>query len=524
LQQRPNEIATVFGKRQQTWTQFGDRVARFAGALRELGVREGERVAILALNSDRFLEYYYAVWWSGGAVNPMQHRWSAAEVARSLDDCDTRFLVVDDAFAGVVEELRRRSKSLRTVIHVGDTDAPEGMLSWDALLARTAPCEDAYRSGEDLAGVFYTGGTTGFPKAVMLSHTNLCSNAFSGALEFNRPEGGVPLLGAPMCHLAAGALMLGNMVLGYRFVIIASYTPQQVLQAVQSERVTAALLVPAMIQALVDYPSLRDYATDSLVDVIYGDTPISEGVMKRARAAFPNARFGQAYGMTELSSVAAVLPAAFDAPAGRAAGKAKSCVRATYAAQLRVVDPEDRELPLGTVGELCVRGPGVMQGYWNNPQLTREVLRNGWMHTGDAAWMDSDGFVYVLDRITDVIVTSGRNVYSTEVEGALSQHPAVAAAAVIGVPDRTLGQAVHAVVVLRPGQLVNEAALIAHAGKMIDEYKCPRSVEFRAHLPLTEAGKVMKTELRAAMAARSLAEPAMIRVVRRAAARGDWSE
>jgi acyl-CoA synthetase (AMP-forming)/AMP-acid ligase II len=496
LQQRPTEIATVFGKRRQTWTQFGDRVARVAGALRELGVRAGERVGILALNSDRYLEYYYAVWWFGGAVNPMQHRWSATEVARSLDDCDTRILVVDDAYTGIVEELRRRSKSLHTVIYVGDTDAPEGMLSWDELLARTDPCEDAYRSGEDLAGVFYTGGTTGFPKAVMLSHTNLCSNAFSGALEFNRPEGGVPLLGAPMCHLAAGALMFGTMVLGYRFVIIATYTPQQVLQAVQSERVTAALLVPAMIQALVDYPSLRDYDTDSLVDVIYGDTPICDSVMMRARAAFPNARFGQAYGMTEMSSVVAVLPAALDTRVSQAAGKVRSSGRATYSAQMRVVDPDDRELPLGSVGELCVRGPGVMQGYWNNPQLTRAVVRNGWMHTGDAAWMDADGFIYVMDRIADVIVTSGHNVYSTEVEGALSQHPAVAAAAVIGVPDRALGQAVHAVVVLRPDRQVSEAALIAHAGKLIDEYKCPRSVEFRTHLPLTEAGKVMKTELR----------------------------
>ena len=496
LQQRSLQQATVFGSRRQTWAEVGARVARFAGVLRGLGLSPGDRIGMMALNSDRYLEYYFGAWWAGCVVNPVNVRWSAAEVAYSLDDCDTTVLIVDDTFVPIVPELRKRSQALRTVVHLGAGAAPKGMLSWEQMVAQANPVEDAMRSGDDLAGVFYTGGTTGFPKGVMLSHTNLASNALTDVADGLVAPGGTGLMVAPMFHLAATALLLGNLVVGSRLVFLPAFTPQGVLGAIQTERVTSALLVPTMIQMVVDHPSLKDHDTSTLADVVYGASPISEGLMNRALAALPSARFTQAYGMTELSPCATFLAPWYHTAEGRSAGKIRSAGRAASACEVRITDPEDRELPRGTVGEVCVRGPGVMQGYWNKPELSAQALRGGWMHTGDAAYMDEDGFVFIVDRVKDMIVTGGENVYSVEVESALSQHVAVAAASVIGIPDDMWGEAVHAVIVLKPGQSVTAEELGAHARTLIAGYKCPRSVEFRDALPLTAAGKVQKTELR----------------------------
>lgn len=496
LQQRPNEIATICNGRRQTWAQFGQRVARFAGALREHGVRSGERVALMALNSDRYLEYYYAVWWGGGVVNPVNIRWSPTEVAYSLDDCETSILIVDDAFKPSIEPLRKLSKALRTVIYCGDGEAPVGTLSLDALISQATPADDAFRSGDDLAGVFYTGGTTGFPKGVMLTHTNLASNALSNATEQIVAPGGITLFAAPMFHLAAGALMLASMNFGNRCVFVPAFTPVGVLQTIQSERATQALLVPTMIQMLVDHPDRPNYDTSSLTGVLYGASPISEGVMRRALAAFPNARFTQAYGMTELSPCATILPPWYHSPEGQVAGKMRSGGRATYTTEVRIVDDSDDEVPRGTVGEVWVRGPGVMKGYWNKPELTQAALRGGWMHTGDAAYMDADGFVFVVDRMKDMIITGGENVYSAEVENAVAQHPAVAVCSVIGIPSDEWGEMVHATVVLKPGQSATADDILAHCKSLIAGYKCPRSVAFVDSLPLSGAGKVLKNKLR----------------------------
>ncbi len=496
VQQKPLAIATECGGRKQTWAEFAGRVTRLAGALRELGVATDDRVAMMALNSDRYLEYYYAVWWAGAVVNPVNIRWTPAEVAYSLDDCETAVLIVDDAFAPAVAELRRRCKALRTVIHCGSGEAPEGSLSLETLIAGAQPIDDAMRSGDDLAGIFYTGGTTGFPKGVMLTHTNLASNALSNVAEQIVHANGVTLFAAPMFHLANGASMLASMTFGNLTTFVPAFNPVGVLQAIQAQRVSQALLVPTMIQMLVDHPERPNYDTSSLRSVLYGASPISEGVMRRALAAFPNANFNQAYGMTELSPCATILPAWYHTAEGQKAGKMRSGGRATFTAEVRIVDVNDQEVPRHTVGEVCVRGPGVMKGYWNQPEMTRTALRGGWMHTGDAAYMDEDGFVFVVDRVKDMIVTGGENVYSAEVENAVAQHPAVAACAVIGIPSEQWGEAVHAAIVLKPGQSAGADDIMAHCRALIANYKCPRSVAFVEALPLSGAGKVLKTKLR----------------------------
>lgn len=493
VQQTPDQPSTVFGGRVRTFAQTADRVARFAGALRETGVRSGDRVAILALNSDRFAEFLLAVPWADAVSVPVNIRWSAAEIGYSLAECDARVLVVDDAFAPMVPALRDAHSGLETVIYCGDGTVPEGMSGYEDLIAGASPAADARRGGDDLAGIYYTGGTTGSPKGVMLSHANLLTSALGSAATGNFCEpGGWMLHAAPMFHLADGAALFAQTMTGGTHVMLPAFEPGAVLAALSEHRITSALLVPTMLGMIVHHPGAGDYDLSSVRHVIYGASPVSEPVLEAAMKLFPRAGFTQAYGMTELSPVATLLPPEDHADPVRR----RSAGRAAPHAEVRIVDETGDEVPRGTVGEVVCRGAHVMLGYWNQPEATARAVRDGWMHTGDGGYMDEAGYVYIVDRIKDMIVTGGENVYSVEVEKALAGHPAVQDCAVIGVPDDKLGERVHAVVVLSPGESVTAEDLREFCKRRIAGYKAPRSAEFTDALPLSGAGKVLKRELR----------------------------
>ena len=496
VQQNPERIATIFGERQHTYRQYADRVARLAGTLQRLGMARGDRVGMLAFNSDCYLEFYYGTWWGGGAVNPVNFRWSPAEVAYSLDDCETKILLVDDQFKASVPELRRLSKVLQTIIYTGDGDTPEGMLNYAQLITEAAPIPDAGCAGDDLAGVLYTGGTTGFPKGVMLSHDNLASNALAALAHDITHESGRALLIAPMFHIAAGVMMNAHAMAGGTFVIAPAFTPMATLEVIQQHRVTHAVLVPTMIQLAVDHPDAARFDLSSLEALAYGGSVISEAVLQRAMQRFPNAGFHQIYGMTELGPCATILSASDHRPQGDAPARLRSAGRACLITDVKVLDHDGQDVPIGEVGEVVVRGPGVMLGYWNKPDQTNAALRDGWMRTGDGGRMDADGYLFIVDRMKDMMVSGGENVYSAEVENAMARHPAVAACAVIGIPSDKWGEAVHAVVVLKANAIATPAELTEHCKQIIAGYKCPQSVEFRDSLPVTGAGKVLKTELR----------------------------
>jgi long-chain acyl-CoA synthetase len=371
------------------------------------------------------------------------------------------------------------------------------MVSFEDLIAHHAPIADVRRSGSDLAGVFYTGGTTGFPKGVMLSHGGMFSNALAGLAEGMVTEDCVMLHIAPMFHLADIFLINMGLVRGARHVILPTFEPLLALQTIQAETISEIGLVPLMLQLVVDHPRASEYALSSVRQVLYGAAPISETVLDRALKAMPAARFYQAFGQAEVSPVATILPPYFHTQQGRQRGKIRSGGRATFGVEVRIVDERDVELPRGQIGEIIVRGPNVMLGYWNKPAETLLALRGGWMHTGDGGRMDEDGFVFIVDRIKDMIVSGGENVYSAEVENALSHHPSIAACAVIGVPDKKWGERVHAVIVLRSGTTADADELIGHCKALIANYKCPRTMEFRETLPVSAAGKVLKAQLRA---------------------------
>ena len=493
VQQRPHETATVCAGRTRTHAESVDRIARLAAALQQLGVRDGERAAILSLNSDRYHEFLAATLWAGGVVVPVNVRWNVPEIADSLAEVDARVLVVDDTFTGCVDGLRVAHPRLQHVVHAGDGPPPDGMLGFEQLVEAHDPVEDARRGGDRLAGVFYTGGTTGRSKGVMLSHDNLLTSAMGGLATDHVPPDHVLLHAAPMFHAAAFSGWVRGGVVGGTQVMIPVFDPVAVLTAVQRHHVTDVLLVPTMIQLVVNSPRLDEFDLTSVRKVVYGASPMSDALLGRTVKALPNARFLQVYGMTELAPMVTVLrPDDHEDPRHR-----RSVGRAAPHAEVRVVGPDDVELPHGEVGEVVVRGGHVMLGYWDRPEETAEALRGGWMHTGDAGRMDDEGYVYLTDRLKDMIVSGGENVYSVEVENVLAQHPAVATCAVIGVPDETWGERVHAVVVPASGATVTLDELRDFCADRLAGYKTPRSMEVVEALPLSAAGKVLKRELRA---------------------------
>jgi acyl-CoA synthetase (AMP-forming)/AMP-acid ligase II len=389
-------------------------------------------------------------------------------------------------------------KSMRHVIYAGDGETPPGMLNFEHLIAEAQPVEDACRGGDALLGVFYTGGTTGFPKGVMISHTAFWTSQIAATAEGVMPVGATLLRAAPMFHMADMAIGFVGVLQRARHVILSAFNPVAVMEAIQRHQADAVLMVPTMIQMTVHHPDVRKYDLSSLRHLLYGASPIQEKVLQDTLALLPGVKLFQAYGQTEMAPVVSLLRPEDHSEHSAAAGMLRSCGRATVGVELRIVDAQGQEVPRGTVGEIAARGPSMMQGYWNKPEQTKAALPgDGWLRTGDGAYMDDKGYIFIVDRVKDMIVTGGENVFSAEIENALASHPAVAMCAVIGIPDDQWGEAVHAVVVAKVGAAAPSAEdLIAHCKTRIAGYKCPKSVELRDALPLSGAGKVLKTALR----------------------------
>jgi acyl-CoA synthetase (AMP-forming)/AMP-acid ligase II len=492
VQQGGRRPLTIFGDRVRSAAESADRVGRLAAGLRSLGVGRGDRVALLGTNSDRIHESLLGVPWADAVVVPINHRWIPAEVGFAVRDCGANVLIVDECLLPAVSSVREHMELL-TVVVMADGDVPAGMVSFEQLIADNTPMVDSCRGDGELFGIFYTGGTTGQPKGVMLTHTNVIASALGSLAtgQFVTP-GGRLLHAAPMFHLADLATWIATLITGGTHVIVPGFTPEGVLAAMEHQHVTDVLLVPTMIQLLVDFPDAARFDVSSLARLIYGGSPMPEALLARARKMFPQAGFVQAYGMTELAPVATLLlPDDHDQPElARAAG------RAAPHAQVRIVDADGGEVPRGIVGEIVVRGDHAMPGYWQRPDETAAALRDGWMHTGDAGYMDERGYVFVVDRIKDMIISGGENVYSLEVENVLTLHPAVAACAVIGLPDEQWGERVHAVVVCAAGADATGEELREFCRQRLAGYKIPRSVEFVASMAASGAGKVLKRQLR----------------------------
>jgi long-chain acyl-CoA synthetase len=427
---------------------------------------------------------------------PVNTRLATPEIRYILDDSGARVLFVDGAMQAHAAVLAGQTSTVEAMFYLDDDAPPAGTRSYEELAAGPA-IADAGAAGDTLAGLFYTGGTTGKSKGVMLSHNNLVSNMMNAIAGMYYDQDMTYIHSAPMFHLADGGATFGVTACGGRHVFVPRFEAADCLQTMEQDRATHAVYVPTMINMLVNNPTVGDFDLSSLNYITYGASPMPEGVLRKALEVFPNCQFIHAYGMTEAAPGLTLLPPRYTTLDGPYAGRIKSCGQALLTAELKIVDEKRKELPRGTIGEVAARGPMIMLGYWNQPEETAAVLQDGWYYTGDAAYMDDEGFVFIVDRLKDMIISGGENIYSAEVENAISLMPDVAEVAVIGIPDAKWGECVHATIVPRAGANLTAEAVIAHCSTQIAGYKCPRSVEFRnTSLPLSGAGKVLKRELR----------------------------
>lgn len=496
----PNRVATRCAARTRTWREFQVRIARLAAALRALGVAPGDRVAVLAHNSDYYVEIVFASLWAGAVAVPLNTRLALPELADCLADAEPVALVSDGFHADQASSL---ASGRANVLIVTDGDVPGGAAGYENLIEQYEPIADAHRGDDDLACLFYTGGTTGRSKGVMLSHANLVANSLVAISGMNMTERTVHLHVSPLFHIAGGARLFSVTLAGGTHVVMPRFEPVAFLRTVAEERVTLTIVVPTMLnqllQAMDESDALAALDLSSLELLTYGASPMPEALLRRAFERLPGIRFHQGYGMTECSPLISMLAAEYHDAAGGAGRYLGSAGRPVCTAEVVILSPEGEALPPGAVGEVCVRGPMVMQGYWRMPDATAEALRGGWMHTGDAGYLDEDGFLFLVDRVKDMIVSGGENVYSAEVEAALHRHPDVLECAVVGVPDERWGEAVHAIVVPKPGLQIEPSALDATCRGLIAGFKCPKGYTLRTEpLPKSGAGKILKSELRSA--------------------------
>lgn len=501
---QPRRTATITdtpsGTRRRTWREVGERVPRLAAALRAHGIADGAFIAALGMNSDRYVELFFAVPWAGGAFAPLNIRWSVAENEYALTDSKAAILFVDEHFVEQARELQRKLAWVKTLVYMGEGATPEGMLDYEALVAGHPPMPDANRRGEDLWVIFYTGGTTAHPKGVMMSHRGL----FIATVTYLALLPSVEELSfcyvAGFFHFAGASALLYITLAGGTHVLQPKFDPVPTMRAIQEHRVTNMVLVPTMINLLINHPDFDRYDLSSLRTCVYGGSPMPEALIKVAMHKLPGLQFYQVFGMTETGGFATMLRWRDHVTEGPQAVRLKSAGQPAFGNEVVVVLPDGTAAAPGQLGEILVRSDMLMSGYLNNAAATAAALVDGWMHTGDAGYLDEDGFLYVADRVKDMIVTGGENVYSIEVERVLFMHPAVREAAVIGIPSEQWGEAVHAVVVLKDGVSPADAtpeALTAFCREHIGGYKVPRSYEFRREpLPVTPVGKVRKNVLR----------------------------
>jgi long-chain acyl-CoA synthetase len=470
----PERTALASGATRSTFRELHARVAHVAAALSRHGFGVGDRLAILLPNEAEYLELVYACTWLGVIAVPLNTRLSAVEIDRVLADASPRGLI--------------RHSSL---------PAPTLQVSWQLVLdeepldARGESAPEPVYDPEAIAALIYTSGTTGRPKGVVLTHANILANVDHSNYWVPFGEDSVYLHAAPAFHIADFPLMFAAPAQGACQVTIPKFSPTGFCEAVQRERVSHTVLVPTMINLLTDSWDIAAYDLSSLKVCGYGGSPMAPELIRRTRELLPELELFQVYGLSETGYLTGLRDNE------HTASRLTSCGRTCPGVDLRVVDELGEEVEPGQTGELVARGANVMRGYWNNPEETERAFRGGFLRTGDVGYQDADGFFFILDRLKDLIVTGGENVYSGEVEAVLYEHPAVREAAVFGIPDPTWGELVTACVVLEPGSTLTAGELVAHCRRSLANYKVPRHVEFsETELPKSGSGKILKRALR----------------------------
>jgi fatty-acyl-CoA synthase len=502
-QQFPRKTAVVCQDRRFTYAEFGDRVRHLAGALRKAGLKTGDRVAFLSLNCHRLLEAYFGVLEAGCVLLPLNIRLAASELTYILNDSGAAALFVEKEFVGLVDSFRRDLSTLRS-FHQLDGIPQAGWLSdqtYEQMLASAMPYRGELMAFDEnsIAEMFYTSGTSASPKGVMLTHRNVYMYAMNIALHHHTRFEDVLLHTIPLFHANGWGAAHTITSMGGTHVMLPRFVPEEVFRLVERERVSELSLVPIMAMALVNSPTRSKYDLSSVQWSVIGGAASSPTLIRDVETTL-GFKCYSGYGLTECSpslSTAELKPDMHCAPEERYVLQSMTGY-AFPGCELRVVDAQDNDVPRdgATMGEIIARSDGVMAGYWQQPEATAEALRGGWFHTGDMAVIKKNGYIRIVDRKKDIIVSGGENISSLDVEKVLLAHPSVYEAAVIPVGDSKWGEVPKAVVVAKPGCKLSEAELIEFCRSRLAHYKCPHSIEFCESLPKTATGKVLKRELR----------------------------
>lgn len=495
-----DRVAMVDGATRWTYRELGRHVDAFNAALDEFGLDAGDVVGILAKNSRAHLVGWLGVPRSGRVLNEINTRLAPAEIEFIIDDSRCRLLIVDDTFVQIGRGLLESCETLETLVYAGSGECPPDCASFDALIGTGRTPAPARVAASDVAGIFYTGGTTGLPKGVLLTHANLVANAKHTLICAGYTERDAYLHAAPMFHLADGASTVALTWVGGTHVIMPGFEPASWLATVATERVTHTMLAPTMITMLLARPLPADADLSSLRSILYGASPMPQALLRTAMSEL-GCDFSQAYRMTEAAPIVSFLTPA-DHRAGSSGSdpeaevRLRSAGRPVVGVDVAIRDVDGAPVGPGIAGEIVARGPNIMAGYLNRPEETAAALRDGWYHTGDIGYLDQDGYLFVVDRLKDMIISGGENVYCTEVENALHRHADVLEAAVFGVPDERWGEAVHAAVVLRSSAAITAVGLAEHSRDLLAGYKVPRVIHLCDELPKSGAGKILKRDLR----------------------------
>jgi acyl-CoA synthetase (AMP-forming)/AMP-acid ligase II len=492
----PDYDFAVQGQRRMSYREAQAEANRLANALLGSGLRPGDRIAYLSKNSIEFALMYYGASKAGVVPVPLNYRLSPPEWAYIINDAEAKLLIAGGELAAACQPVCPQLKFVKRCIVVGaPVEGWQDYQEWVGAFPTTAP--DSSVNEDDDVYQMYTSGTTGHPKGAVLTHKAVSANVrqVEGALTLG--PGDRYLIVAPIYHAAAAISLFEVVHKGGCCFIQEDFIPPEVVRALSEEKIAGALLVPAMIQAcLVMVPDVAQRQYNDLKYIVYGASPIAEQTLRAAMQAF-KCDFLQGYGMTELTAVTSFLmPDDHRAALADKPQLLVSAGRPLPDTEVRVVDENDSDVPTGQIGEIIVRGPQVMRGYWNLPEATTEALKGGWMHTGDAGVLDEEGYIYIQDRVKDMIVSGAENVYPRVVEEVLFQHSAIADAAVIGVPDQTWGETVKAILVLKPGTAASADEIMEFCRDKLGGFERPRSVDFVEALPRNASGKVLKRELR----------------------------
>ena len=488
----PDRIAILFEDQRFTFREFNERANRFAHVLLKKGLRKGDKVASLLFNSNQLAEVYFGTAKAGGVFTPINFRFAPEEVKYIVNHSDARFFVFGEEFSDLVESIRLRLKKVKIFISVGDQRL-RSTLDHETLLKKSKKDDPPVPLSEkDECQLMYTSGTTGRPKGALLTHGNILWNLINTLIAREDREGEISLVIGPLYHTAA----LNNhftvrVAMAGTSILVKNFEPGKVMELIEKEKVNVISGAPAMYHLLLALPDIKNYDTHSVTKCTAGSAILPHETKVKILKLFPNANgIYDVYGCTEASPNITILKA-------KDSLRKQECVGPPLPfVEVRIVDEKERDVSVEKIGELICRGPNVMKGYYKDKKATLEALRGGWLHTGDLARMDEEGFVYIVDRRKDMIVSGGENIYPREIEEVLYRHPKIQDAAVIGIPDPIWGESVKAIIVLKKSETMKGEEVIEYCKRYLASYKKPRSVEFVEILPRNPSGKVLKNELR----------------------------